>query len=541
MDKGPSSRFKEIIKAFAKYGFGYIFDSKNLEDKKSPENLRKAFEELGPTFIKIGQIFSTRPDLLPKEYIKELTKLQDSAPEESFEDMKLVLENSLNVSINKYFKFINPTPIASASIAQVYEGKLKDGRDVVIKIQRPDIYKKMRLDISILKRIFKFTKAKVKISIIDPIEVLEEIEAVTKEELNFSLEAENIIKFRKYNENVAPVYAPYVVEELSSDKILVLEKINGIKINDLEILLKNGYDSKDIANKLVLAYCKQIFEDGFFHGDPHPGNIFIYERKICFIDFGIVGQLSDSMKKWLNEVIFAIATRDKEKIVDCILSVGIKNGKINRISLYDSISYILDTYLKTSIKNIKISTLIQEICDITRDNSVQLPRELVSLIRGLVILEGVVSKIDPDLETITVIEQFMKSRNKFSILDCLKSEELLVSLYSFARDGAKIPTKTVEVLNKISAGEAKLELKVSDIDRTLEQVNKMVNRITEGLLISTLILSSSLIVSNNVKPTYKGISIIGLLGYSIAAIFAIRLLISMIKSCNYQKRQNKLK
>lgn len=532
MDKKPSIRFREIIKVFARYGFGYIFDSKNIEDKKSPENLRKAFEDLGPTFIKIGQIFSTRPDLFPKEYIEELTKLQDSAPEESFENMQLVIDKSLHIDINNFFECINPIPIASASIAQVYEGELKDGRKVVIKIQRADIYKKMQLDISILKRILKFTKARIKISVMDPVEALKEIESVAKDELDFRLEAQNIIKFREYNKNIASVYAPYVVEELSSDKVLVLEKINGIKINELNVLGKNGYDIKDIANKLALAYCKQIFEDGFFHGDPHPGNILISNGKICFVDFGIVGQLSDVMKKWLNSAMFAVATKDKEKLVDCILSVGIKNGKINRIALYESVSYIFDIYLKTSIKNIMISNLIQEICDITRDNNIQLPRELVSLIRGLLILEGVVAKIDPELEIIDVIVRFMKSRNKFIILDYLEKEELLVSLYSFARDGIKIPTKTLEVLNKISAGEAKLELKVSDIDKTLIQVHRMVNRITEGLLISTLILSSSLIISNNVRPTYKGISIIGLVGYSIATVFAINLLRSMVKSCD---------
>lgn len=539
MRNKPSNRFREIIKVFAGYGFGYIFDRKNIEEKKSPQNLRRAFEDLGPTFIKIGQILSTRPDLLPKEYIEELTKLQDSALEESFEEMKLVLENSLDVSIDKFFKFINPIPIASASIAQVYEGELNDGGKVVIKIQRPDIYKKMQLDISILKRIFKFTKTKIKIAVIDPIEALEEIEEVTKEELDFTLEAENIRKFRYYNKNVAPVYAPYVVQHLLSNKVLVLEKIDGIKINELEILLENGYDRKDIANKLALAYCKQVFEDGFFHGDPHPGNILIFNGKICFIDFGIVGQLSDGMKKWLNSAMVAVATRDKDKLVDCIISLGIKKGKINRISLYDSVSYIFDMYLTTSIKNIKISTLIQEICEITRENNVQLPRELVSLIRGLIILEGVVSRIDPDLEIIEVIICFMKSRNKFIILDELEKEEILVSLYSFARDGFKIPTKALEVLNKISAGEAKLDIKVNDMDKTLLQVNKMVNRITEGIIISTLILSSSLIISNNVKPTYKGISIIGLAGYIIATIFAINLLISMIKSRNTPKNDKK--
>lgn len=537
MSKKSSIRFREIIKVFASYGFGYIFDSKNMEDKKSPKNLRRAFEDLGPTFIKIGQILSTRPDLLPKEYIEELAKLQDSVPEESFECMKSVLENSLKAPIEKVLKSINPIPIASASISQVYDGILNDGKNVVIKIQRPDIYKKIQLDISILFRIFKITKTKT--LLIDPIEALEEIEAVTKEELNFILEAENINKFRQYNKNVAPVYAPYVIEELLSDKVLVLEKIDGFKINDIEMLLKNGYDNKDVANKLALSYCKQIFDDGFFHGDPHPGNILISESKICFIDFGIVGQLTYSMKKWLNSSMFAIVTRDKEKLVDCILSAGIKKGKINRIALYDSVSYIFDTYLTTSIKNIKIAVLMEEIYHIARENNIQISRELVCLIRSLIILEGVVADIDPELEIIGVIGSFIRSGKKLAILDVLEKEELILSLYSFARDGIKIPTKTLEVLSKLSAGEGKLEIKVKDMDNMLTQINKMVNRITSGVLIAALMLSSSLIISNNVMPLYKGISMLGLIGYIIGAFWASGLFISMIKAGEFNHKKNK--
>lgn len=537
MAKRSSTRFREIIKVFASYGFGYIFDSKNIEDKKSPKNLRRAFEDLGPTFIKIGQILSTRLDLLPKEYIEELSKLQNSAPEENFECMKLVLENSLNAPIEKVLKSINPSPIASASVAQVYDGILNDGKNVVIKIQRPDIYKKIQLDIAILFRIFKFTK--VKTALIDPIEALKEIGEVTKEELNFISEAENIKKFREYNKNVVPVYAPYVIDELLSDKVLVLEKIDGFKINAIEMLLENGYDNKDIAKKLALSYCKQVFEDGFFHGDPHPGNILISGTKICFIDFGIVGQLTYSMKKWLNSAMFAIVTRDKEKFVDCILSAGIKKGKINRISLYDSVSYMFDTYLTTSIKNIKISILMQEIYDIARKNNIQIPRELVCLIRALIILEGVMAEIDPELEIISVIVSFIESGNKLAILDGLEKEELILSLYSFARDGIKIPTKTLELLNKLSAGEAKLELKVKDTDNMLTQINKMVNRITSGVLIAALILSSSLIISNNVKPTYKGISMIGLIGYIIGAICASGLFISMMRAGEFHSKKSK--
>lgn len=539
MNKKSSNRFKEIVKVFARYGFGYILDNKNSEDKKSPANLRKAFEDLGSTFIKIGQILSTRPDLLPKEYIEELVKLQDSAPQESFENMKVVFEDSLNRTMNETFVKLSYIPIASASIAQVYEGVLNDGREVVVKIQRPDICKNMQLDIAILIRIFKFTKARIKIPIIDPIEVLEEIESTTKEELDFKLEADNIKKFMEFNKNVASVYAPYVVDELLSDKILVLEKINGFKVNSIDVLLQNGYDNKDIANKLALSYCKQIFEDGFFHGDPHPGNILISNGKICFLDFGIMGHISYSMKKWLNSAIISIATKDKEKLVNCILYIGIKKGKVNKIDLYDEISYMFDTYLETSIKNIKVSQLIQELWSITVKNNIQLPTELTSLIRGLIILEGVVSEIDPELEIINVIVSFIKSKNKSLILSCLEKEELLVSLYSFTRDSIKIPTKALEVLNKLSAGEGKIEFKIKDISNIIMQINKMVNRITEGLLISALIISSSLITSNHVKPIYNGVSLIGIIGYIIAFSFAIKLLISMAKACENKKRDKK--
>lgn len=537
MVKESSVRFREIIKVFASYGFGYIFDSKTMENKKSPKNLRKAFEELGPTFIKIGQILSTRPDLIPREYLEELTKLQDSVPEENFESMKLVLENSLHTPMEKVLKSINTKPIASASIAQVYEGILNDGRSVVIKIQRPDIYKKIQLDIFILFRLFRLTRMKT--LLIDPIEALREIEAVTKEELDFISEAENIKMFRKYNINTSFVYAPYVAEGLVSDKVLIMEKIDGFKINSTKDLFDKGYDNRDIAKKLALSYCKQIFKDGFFHGDPHPGNILISGTKLCFIDFGIVGKLSDNMKKWLNSVMFAIATKDKDKLTDCILSIGIKKGKSNRIHLYDSVSYMFDTYLSTSIKNIKVSVLMQEIYDITRQNNIQIPRDLVCLIRGLVILEGVVAEIDPELEIISIIISYTKSGNKVAFLETLDKEELMITLYSFARDGIKIPTKTLELLNKLSAGEGKLELKVNDMDNVLMQINKMVNRITSGVMISALMLSSSLIISNNIEPTYKGMSVIGLAGYTIGSFWAVGLFISMIKAGEFKGKGNK--
>ena len=494
------------------------------------KNLRKAFEELGPTFIKIGQILSTRTDILPSEYVKELIKLQNCAPRENADVMEAMFKDSIKKSINECFIYFNEIPIASASVAQVHEATLMDGRSVVVKLQRPDIYEKMKMDINILKRIIRFTDTKINIKVINPLDVLEEIQETTKKELNFITEGENILRFKENNKDVPPIYSPELIKEIWSEKVLVLEKISGFKINDFKRMKSEGYDNKDIAKKLALSYCMQVFNDGFFHADPHPGNLLISDGKICFLDFGIMGELDDKLRDWLNTAMVAIATKDKNKLVDCILAIGIKQGRIDRGDIYEDISYLVDTYLTTSLKNIKITVLLQEIFEITKKNNIQLPKELVILVRGLMILEGVVAEIDPEIEIIGVVITFAKSKNKFQFLKELNKEEIFLSALEFTRDTARIPSKTLEVLNKISNGKVQVKFKINNLDSIVSKIDTMVNRLTGGLLIASLVISSSMIISNNVGPSYKGISIIGIIGYIISTVFASILLYNMIKT-----------
>ena len=309
-----------------------------------------------------------------------------------------------------------------------------------------------------------------------------------------------------------------------------MEKIEGIKINNVKRLEENGYDNKEIARKLALSYCKQIFEDGFFHADPHPGNILIKNGKICFIDFGIVGIIDDNLKEWMNSAMLSIVTRDKTKLVECILAIGIKQGKIDKGQLYNDISYLVDMYLTTSLKNIKIGILLQEVFDITKRNNIQLPRELVILVRGLMILEGVVAEIDPELEIITVAVSFAKSQDRVRIFKDITKEEIYLMAYQYVRDTSRIPGKALEVLNKTENGNLQVKFSINNMEKTISKLDTMVNRITGSLIIASLVISSSLIVSNNVGPTYKGISIIGIVGYIISSIFALILLRSMIKT-----------
>ena len=534
-------RFQEIIRVFISYGFGYLIDSKFNNSKKSPINLRMALEELGPTFIKIGQILSTRPDLLPEEYINELIKLQDSAPEESFENIKSVFEESINKKIYDCFLYFSKKPTASASIAQVHEAILNDGRAVIVKIQRPNIYNTMKTDIDIIKKIIKLSKGRIDIDIVDPLAVIEELESTTEKELDFIDESKSIVKFRENNENISPIYAPDVISSLCSEKVLTLEYINGFKINDMKMIEKKGYSNKDIAKKLALSYCKQIFDDGFFHGDPHPGNLLISNGRICFIDFGITGELDEGLKNWLNKAMIAVATGDKSKIVDFILSIGIKRGKVNKGNLYEDVSYLFTTYLNTSLKNIKIAVLLEEMFSIVKNNNIQFPKELAILFRGLVILEGVIAEVDPQLDIISVITSFVKGKNKMLLIKDINEEELVLSAYSFFRDASRIPSKAVEALSSISDGRAKINFNITDLENSVDHISNMVNRLVGALLISSLIIASSLIISNNVGPIYKGISLMGIAGYIISAIFAIFLLIAVVRDGGFRSKKKKRK
>lgn len=523
-------RFREIIRVLTKHGFGYIIDSKINKSHKAPINLRIAFEKLGPTFIKIGQILSTRPDILPENYIEELSKLQDSVIEESFFDINKVFYKEFNKNIDEVFLKFNRKPLASASIAQVHEATLKTGEEVIVKIQRPDISEKMHLDLSILSKIFSLTKARFSDALIDPKEAVDELINSTKIELDFNFERENIKKFRILNKDIKCVYAPYVLDELCGRRVITMEKIEGYKINNNKILLSKGYDLNDIGKKLALCYFKQVFNDGFFHGDPHPGNLIISEGKICFIDFGIMGEINPSLKESLNDIMLSVAYNDINKMISVVFSIGIKKGYIDRNKLYEDIDYIFASYLNTSLKNIKISIMLQEIFDTCKRNNIQLPKALTLLVRSMVIIEGVIAEIAPEIKIVDIAIPFVKSNNKFNFLKDLNFDELFIGSYKFLKSIKNLPSKSIELIDSILTGRAKVKLEVKDLESSVNALNKMVNRITFALVISSMIIGSSFILSSNTGPKIYDMSIIGVFGFFIAAVMGFWLLISVMRS-----------
>lgn len=518
------------MKVLAKYGFKFLVYTKNHNKEKSPENLRRAFEELGPTFIKIGQILSSRPDILPSQYIEELSKLQDDVLPEKHENINKVFFDEFRKNIEDCFLSFEKIPLASGSIAQVHNATLKDGKNVIVKIQRPDIKEKMETDIYILYRIIKLTKIKFKEALIDPEEALDELLFSTKQELDFNLEAKNMLKFKKLNKNVSFCYVPYVVNELSGTKVLTMEKIHGFKINNMEKLEEGNYDLQDIGEKLALSFFKQVFTDGFFHADPHPGNLMICNKKICFLDFGIVGTISPRLKLLLNEAIMSIVSKDIDKLVSVIISIGIKKGLINRNNLYEDVELFLVNYLSTSLKNIKISALLTEIFKCAKNNNITLPKNLILLVKSLIIVEGLVTEISPEIDILDIAVPFVKSSNKFYYFDHMDLENVFINSYNFTKNLSKLPIKTVELIDCILSGRAKIQLKFNKIDDSINQLNKMVNRLSISLITCSIIISSSLILYFNIGPKFYNVPLIGIINFIFFIFIGIILIISIIRS-----------
>ena len=530
MRKIYSQRFKEIMKVLAKYGFRFLKDTKNSNKSKTPKNLRKAFEELGPTFIKIGQILSSRPDILPSAYIEELSKLQDDVLPEKYEDIDIVFFNEFNKNINQCFLYFEKNPIASGSIAQVHNAILKNGEKVIVKVQRPNIKEKMETDISILYKIMKLTKNKFKDALIDPEEALNELLSSTRKELDFNLEADNMIKFKELNKNVKFCYVPYVIKDLCGSKILTMEKICGFKINSIEKLKEENYDLQDLGKNLALCFFKQVFTDGFFHADPHPGNLLIRDKKICFIDFGIMGTISPRLKLLLNDAIMSIVYKDTDKLVSVIMSIGVKKELTDRNKLYEDVELFLSNYLLTSIKNIKISVLITEIFKCAKNNNITLPRDLILLVKSLIIVEGLLTEIAPEIELLDIAVPFVKNNNQFYFLKNFNLENILVDYCSFTKNFSKLPMKTVELIDSILNGRAKIQLKFNKIDDSLDQLNKMVNRLSISLILCSMIISSSLILNSNAGPKIYAVPLLHIIYFLFFIVIGLIFIISIIKS-----------
>lgn len=515
-------RIREIVSVSIKHGL-----KKGINN---PEQLKCTLEELGPTFVKIGQILSTRPDILPSEYIHELQKLQDDVKAEKYDVMVEVIENELGKSIDEIFLEFDKTPIASASLAQVHLAKLKTGENVVVKVQRPNVKEKMTADIAILRKLAPVINLTPTGSAMDAREVVEELADATEKELDFVNERRNIETFAENNKDVKFILCPKVYEEYCTDKIIVMDYIEGIKIDDIDKLKDEGYDLQDLASKLTYNYFKQIFEDGFFHADPHPGNILIHDKKIGYIDFGLMGQLDNSLKKKFNEFLEGVVDRDINKMSKSILKIGIKKGPMDIKKLSNDIEIMYEQYIEESLFDFDLPQIMEEVLKVCKDNNIHMPKDITLLIKGLMTIQGVIAKLDKEINIMDIAIPYMKNRYIDEKLNTLDLSKIVEEIYTIVKANMKLSVKFLDLINQAINGKLKLQMDLKDGREIINELNKMINRLVFGMIVAGLVVSSSLVITANIGPKIYGISLIGITGYLGAAVAGFWLLISIIRS-----------
>ncbi|MGB3160721.1 MAG: lipopolysaccharide core heptose(II) kinase RfaY [Carnobacterium sp.] len=529
MEKSGGERLREIATVLASYGFGHIYRTKlkNKDQKQDAVNLRKAFEDLGSSFVKIGQIISTRPDLLSQDYIDELSKLQDKVPPFPFTDIQRIFKEEFGESIETIFDEIEEKPLASASIAQVHRAKMKNGNEVIVKVQRPDIEENLLRDIHLFSRILSMAPGTIKDLVSDPDLALKEIEKATRIELDFRNEATALLKFNVLNKEIESIGVPNLESAYVSKRVLVEEYIEGIKILDLSELEKEGYIKEDIAEKLIVSFFSQVFKDGYFHGDPHPGNILIRNKKIVFIDFGIMGELASENKKSLIKLLKAIVFHDIDLVMNILLKMGVTKERVNQYEFYEDLNYFFDTYLTASYQQINMSTLFSDILDVTQKHKVVIPNDFNVLVKSMGMLEGILSELDPSINVLKVANMYIQTSDEVSLYDPFSKDKLLISSYQLGNDLIGLPTQLRQLLNNANSGRAKFHIDLVDGDNKWKGLNKMVNRLVFALIIAALILSSAIIVA---MATNSGVSTIGVVIFLGAGLMGIWLLISIIRS-----------
>ncbi len=517
MKKNDKNRLKEIITLSTKYGFSNGFGN--------PKNFRLLLEDLGTTFVKIGQLLSTRTDLLSDEYIEELRKLQDNVPPTEFYEVKTIINEDLG-DIDDYFIEFDKTPIASASLAQVHYGKLKNGTEVAIKVQRPYIRENIMSDLDIIKKLSPVINLGPTNKIIDMEEVVNEFSIAIEKELNFLEEKENIKKFGLNNKSIKFIATPEVYEDYSSERIIVMDYIDGIKIDNVDMLINEGYDLDDISKKLVYNYFQQVFDHGFFHADPHPGNIFIKNNKIAYLDFGLMGKIDSSMVNKLNNILNSIVLNDMDQLANGILKIGIVVGDFDKNNLKKDIEIIYNKYIDESIYNYDIVNILNEIIQVTKANNIRMPKEITLLAKGMLTIQGVLNNLTKDLSIMEIALPFFKNKLVNEKLKNLDLFDIGLNAYGNIDSISNIPIKTNKILDKFIEDDLNLNIKLEYTDKQLHKMDSTINKIILSIIIAALLISSSLLVISSNMKSY------GNIGFIFSAFLGGILVFSIFKSKN---------
>lgn len=538
-------RIRQILIIFAKYGFRDIIDripiakkivphkvQERFLKKSSAKRLRLALEELGPTFIKFGQLLSVRADILPPDFIHELSKLQDEVSPLPFETIKSVVEEELKFPIETLFSSFDREPIASASLAQVYRAITKEGDKVVVKIQRPNVKEIIYTDLAIMETIASWIEREIRETReYEPLEKVKEIGKNLKSELNFINEGRAVDRFRTNFKDDESILIPKMYWNLSTSKALTLEYIEHVKITDIDLLEKAGLSRKELTQRGVDFIFRQVFEHGFFHADPHPGNVLVtIDGKIVLLDFGLTGSLDDEMIDRLSQLMIAAVNKNVDKIIDVFIELGVIKEEMDIRELKSDLRIFIDKYYGVSLARIEVREIIDDTFEISRKYGLNFPRDFILLAKALSTVEGIAHQLDPEFDIIEHLKPFIKKliEKRYSPKRLLKVVSEILAEYSILFKN--LPGDLVLILRKIREGRLQVEFQHKGLENLISQAERSANRLSFSLIIAALIVGSSLIMQTSKGPLLFGFPIFGIFGFGIAGILGLWLVITMIRA-----------
>ncbi len=543
-------RYRRIIKVLVKYGFSEIVDSLDLAsrfkirikekrpDKKKireytrPERLRMALDELGPTFIKLGQILSTRPDLIPWKYVKELSRLQDRVSPFEYEKVKTIIEEELGDPPEEVFKNFEREPIGAASLAQVHRGKLKDGTEVAVKIQRPEIDTMVEVDLDIMRYLAGLIeKHSREVQIQKPVKVVDEFAKTLNQEMSYDIESTYIDRFKRQFKDDERVYIIDVMQNYSTDKVLTMEFVEGIKSSNIEKLKKGGYDLELTGKRIAELMMEQIFFQGFFHADPHPANIYVIEdNKICYLDFGMMGRLNRRERESLTELFIQLVKKNERRMVESLFNITDKREQIDRDELERDVAEFMDRYLYKSLEHLEFGKMSRNLIGILTRHGLSLRPNMFLVIKTLSGVESLCRDLNPDFSLMDYLKPVVKKVYYKRFYPGRILEEGYYSLKDIVSFIGELPGELRVLLKKLKKGEVKIQFEHTGLKPLIDTLEHTSNRIAFSIVLASLIVGSSVIVLSDIPPRWFEIPVIGLAGYCIAGVMGFWLLISILTS-----------
>jgi len=465
------------------------------------QRLRLAIEELGPTFIKLGQILSTRPDLIPPEYIAELAHLQDTVPPEPWETIRIQVETELGAPLETRFARFDPEPLAAASLAQVHAATLPGGEQVVVKVQRPGIEWVISTDLAILADLAQLVQTRTPLGeIYDLPAIVEDFSWTLKGELDYLSEGRNADRFRTNFAGESHLHIPRIHWDYTTRRVLTLERIRGIKIDDVKALEEAGVDCHQVALTSARIIVKEVLVDGFFHADPHPGNFFVMtdgegEPVIGAMDFGMVGTLSPRLQTELRRLYVVAVGLEPEEIVAQLVRMGAAGRQVDRTGLARDVERLLRKYQSRPLKEIRAREVVEEVMPIAFRYHLQLPSDLWLLGKTLAMMEGIALKLDPSFDIFEVSAPYVRRFAWGLASPRTWGKDLLQGAAAWGQLAHELPQRTLALLDRIEAGEQEIGLHLRRDDTWLVQMNRATNRLVASLLLAALIVALSLVVA----------------------------------------------